>query len=565
MNTLQKVSLLLRPSPANSDPAAICRELLQELPEGSEILLVGADTPLECPHVRVMENTRRFGVSRGFNLAAKEAQGQILLFAEGHFLPRQGWAAPLLSAMENPGTGIAGPVMLSTAEESTHEESQAESQEEALAGLTYMDAAMNTVWMTPGERDYSAPVITGPLLTIRRQDFEALGGFDEGFGDNGFQYHDLSMRMWRFGKECVITPGSRVNYHLPAYQAEGEAWIGYLRDLIRMASLHLSSSELQVFLSTMQDSASFQEANTKLGGDLAERRAEIEAKSVESAGSVLRRLCGSIFRMDDTSDLSAFDEPENTHYSEVNRRAWAHWASIPPEPFFPLAMEEAAAKAYLDPAGWIPWEKIRTVLCLGAGGGNQAPVFARLGYQCTVLDISPGQLALDRDVARRDGLALEILEGDMLELETLCHQTFDLVYQPVCTCYIPDIPALYRQVKKVMAPGGLYLAEHWNPVQMQIENHGRWDGKGYRLVHPRSGNEPVPWIIPGAFSHGKPLAVWHYIHSLNDLIGGLMGSGLSLLSFEESPLGNPQARPGSQEHLASFAPDVIRILAGIPQ
>src|SRR5258708_23879626 len=46
------------------------------------------------------------------------------------------------------------------------------------------------------------------------------------------------------------------------------------------------------------------------------------------------------------------------------------------------------------------------ILCLASGGGQQGPILAAAGAQVTVFDASAGQLAQDRYVAEREGLAL---------------------------------------------------------------------------------------------------------------------------------------------------------------
>ena len=53
----------------------------------------------------------------------------------------------------------------------------------------------------------------------------------------------------------------------------------------------------------------------------------------------------------------------------------------------------------------------RDVLCLASGGGQQAPLLAAAGARVTSWDNSPQQLALDRHVAEREGLALEIVDA----------------------------------------------------------------------------------------------------------------------------------------------------------
>lgn len=107
-------------------------------------------------------------------------------------------------------------------------------------------------------------------------------------------------------------------------------------------------------------------------------------------------------------------------YRSVNRAGWdqltvrgSHSSrAYGPEQF-------AHARQLLDPAGWFPWRSLRTVLCLAGGGGQQGPLFASLGYEVTVVDLSPEQLEQDRATARRHGLTLDCVEADMQDLSAL--------------------------------------------------------------------------------------------------------------------------------------------------
>ncbi len=244
-------------------------------------------------------------------------------------------------------------------------------------------------------------------------------------------------------------------------------------------------------------------------------------------------------------------------YRTVNRAGWdqlnlrdSHSSrAYGPEQF-------AQARKLLDPAGWFPWQRLRTVLCLAGGGGQQGPLFASLGYEVTVVDLSPEQLDRDRATARRHGLTLHCVEADMQDLSALAPGSFDLVYQPVSSLYVPDIRRCYRQVAAVAKPGGLFFSEHWNPVQMQLAEDRRWDGDAYRVAL-LPGTGPHPWP-PGELTEAT---CWHYIHSLEDMIGGLCDAGFAIVRFDERGQGEPGASPGSQEHLDRYLPAHLGILA----
>lgn len=244
-------------------------------------------------------------------------------------------------------------------------------------------------------------------------------------------------------------------------------------------------------------------------------------------------------------------------YRSVNRAGWRDLIQRGGEFVQPYgAAQFAQAREHLDHLGWLPWSGFRTVLCLAAGGGQQGPLFASLGYEVTVVDLSPEQLALDRTTAERYSLKLETIEADMQDLSALGARSFDLVYEPVASLYVPDIRQSYQQVATVTAPGGLFFSEHWNPVQMQLAEDERWDGDAYR-VGLRPGTGPHPWP-PGELTDAT---CWHYIHSLSDLLGGLCDAGFVIERFAEWGQAQEGAAPGTQEHLDGYLPAHFGILA----
>jgi SAM-dependent methyltransferase len=244
-------------------------------------------------------------------------------------------------------------------------------------------------------------------------------------------------------------------------------------------------------------------------------------------------------------------------YRSVNRAGWGRLnlqGSDSSRPYGPR--EFANARGLLDPSGWLPWRRFRTVLCLAAGGGQQGPLFASLGYEVTVIDLAPEQLDRDRETARRYALPLQCIEADMQDLSAMNGRCFDLIYQPVSSLYVPDIRQCYRQVAAVAKPGGLYFSEHWNPVQMQLADDQLWDGQAYR-VSRRPGPAPVPWPA-GELTEAT---CWHYIHSLGDLVGGICDAGFVLLRFGERGQGTAGASPGTEQHLECYLPAFLGVLA----
>lgn len=249
-------------------------------------------------------------------------------------------------------------------------------------------------------------------------------------------------------------------------------------------------------------------------------------------------------------------------YRTVNRRAWDGLARTGSTYSSPYGRHDARfARRVLDPHGWLPWRRLRSVLCLACGGGQQGPLFAALGLEVTVADLSPGQLAKDRVEAARLGLAIETVEADMLDLSVLHGRRFDLVFQPVSAIYVPEVRPVYDQVAGLLGPGGLYQVTHWNPTHLQLSDDPSWDGEAYRIDRPQSPGVPRRWTGRLDGEGDVWASCLHFIHPLHELLGGLCDAGFAITGFTEWSPEDADAVPGSQEHLGRYLPSLFTLLA----
>ena len=91
-------------------------------------------------------------------------------------------------------------------------------------------------------------------------------------------------------------------------------------------------------------------------------------------------------------------------------------------------------------------------------------------------------LELDRRLAAERGLNVRTVETSMDDLAMFPAGAFDVVIQPVSTCYVPDVLAVYREVARVTAAGGLYISQHKQPASLQTEVLS--SPRGYVLGEP---------------------------------------------------------------------------------
>jgi SAM-dependent methyltransferase len=193
----------------------------------------------------------------------------------------------------------------------------------------------------------------------------------------------------------------------------------------------------------------------------------------------------------------------------------------------------------------------KRVLCLASGGGQQSAFFGLLGAEVTVMDISPAQLESDRKAAEHYSYNVETVLGDMRDLSAFAGSCFDIVYQAISIVFVPDVREVYREVARILKPGGLYRVGHCNPAVQAVEETS-WDGEGYRILEPYSG---------GCIEDAESL---EFRHLLKDIFNGLIESGLTIAHVEEYPrhLDPPAgARPGTLDHMLGYVQSYFVIIA----
>jgi len=239
--------------------------------------------------------------------------------------------------------------------------------------------------------------------------------------------------------------------------------------------------------------------------------------------------------------------------------------------------ELSAPLQTVDSIGWLGGNiRGKKVLCLAGGGGRQSALYAAAGAEVTVVDLSPEMLELDRQTARQRGHRVRLIEGTMDDLSMLGVGEFDIVVQPVSSCYVPDIITVYRQVARVLRTAGLYISQHKSPTSLQSTalpcpvsadratstRPTASASHGYRIEHAYYRDTPVPSPQPGRVADRlrEPGAV-EFLHRWETLLGGLCRCGFVIEDLVEPLHAQSDAQPGSFAHRARFIPPYVRIKA----
>ena len=241
-----------------------------------------------------------------------------------------------------------------------------------------------------------------------------------------------------------------------------------------------------------------------------------------------------------------------------NQSAWDHMAEHG-SVFAHVATDEECRNplAVLDGRGWLPASVAGLdVLCLAAGGGWQSVLYATAGANVTVVDLSPAMLRLDEREAARRNLRIRTIAGSMDDLSMLPAAAFDIVHQPVSTCYVPDVTAVYRQVARVLRDGGLYISQHNQPTSLQVVRRNADDRFviGIEYYHPG----PLPRAQDESY---RETGTVEFLHRWEQLVGDLCQAGFVLEDLREPYRADDQAPPHHYGYRGRFIPPYVRLKA----
>lgn len=208
------------------------------------------------------------GVARARNLGAGAASGEVLIFLDGHSYTPPGWLAPLLRPLAGADVGLVGPGFGSLVHGGAA----------SGFGMRWQDAGMLMQWLPRnGNEPYEVPVIPGCCHVMRRDVFEALGGYDPSMTRWGSEDEEMCLRLWLGGYRVLVQPQATV-YHLfrSAFPYRIEP-AEVIHNRLRVALLHFNAARAGRVLRHHQRSAEFVRAVQLLVfSDLQQRRQTLE-------------------------------------------------------------------------------------------------------------------------------------------------------------------------------------------------------------------------------------------------------------------------------------------------
>ncbi len=171
----------------------------------------------------------------------------------------------------------------------------------------------------------------------------------------------------------------------------------------------------------------------------------------------------------------------------------------------------------------------KKVLGLASGGGQQMPVFAALGAECTVLDYSERQLLSEKLVSEREGYPIRIVRADMTKPLPFEDESFDLIFHPVSNCYVREVVPIWHECFRVLKKGGILLSGIDNNINYLVDEDETAIVNGLPF-------DPLedPALMQKLKEDDDGV---QFSHSLEEQIGGQLAAGFILTGLYEDTNG----------------------------
>lgn len=231
---------------------------------------------------------------------------------------------------------------------------------------------------------------------------------------------------------------------------------------------------------------------------------------------------------------------KDMNYQDINAETIDRWIEEGWEWGKPISHEEyLAAKEgrwdiKLTPVKYVPHRwfgdlKGKKILGLASGGGQQMPIFAALGAECTILDYSPKQIESEIMVAEREGYRIRAIRGDMTKSLPFEDEEFDMIFHPVANCYVKDVKSIWKECYRILKHGGYLIAGTDHYVNYLVDN----DEKmiiNHLPFDPLSDPEQMKQLQDDD-------AGVQFSHTLEEQIGGQLEAGFRLMELYEDTNG----------------------------
>ncbi|MBI2914432.1 MAG: glycosyltransferase [Firmicutes bacterium] len=174
------------------------------------------------------------GPPQARNLGARHASGWLYIFCDAHISVPPHWLTEIMGHFRrDPSVAGLCPGIAST-----------DDPHRVGYGLTW-DKELWSIWLhQPSGKLVEVPMLPSGCLALRRDAFERVGGFNQGFRGYGSEDVELSLRLRLFGYNLYCLPGIVVKHKFRKRHPYVVLWEDANYNFLRMVFSHLSEERI---------------------------------------------------------------------------------------------------------------------------------------------------------------------------------------------------------------------------------------------------------------------------------------------------------------------------------
>lgn len=169
--------------------------------------------------------------------------------------------------------------------------------------------------------------------------------------------------------------------------------------------------------------------------------------------------------------------------------------------------------------------------------GTDSLSWARLGARVTGTDFSGAAITAARELAARAGLDATFVQTLNDDAPQVLGRQFDVVFTSVgVLTWLPDLDAWAQAIHALLSPGGLFFVRDSHPMMNALDFERDDDlmvvtGPYFSTGKPIRFDDGTTYASENVLEENITTYEWPY--SLSDVLGALLRSGLTILSFDE--------------------------------
>jgi 2-polyprenyl-3-methyl-5-hydroxy-6-metoxy-1,4-benzoquinol methylase len=245
------------------------------------------------------------------------------------------------------------------------------------------------------------------------------------------------------------------------------------------------------------------------------------------------------------ADSAAAHEPDSAtkDYVDSNREMWDELVAIhEASGFYDVEGFLAGRDTFtaIERQELAPLVAGKDLLHLQCHFGLDTLTLARLGARVTGVDFSGEAVATARRLATAADLEARFVQTDVLALDTVVDERFDIVYTSWgVLIWLSDLARWAGQVRRALRPGGLFYIAEFHPAGYALDDRLASDviRPGYSYFH---SSQPLCFDEDGGDYADPTAKVAHtrsfeWTHTMGDIVSSLTGAGLEIAFLHEFP------------------------------